>query len=143
MIPSILGTSFAIYSEIPTSVSMIRSIVPSCVVVGGAVPSRTWLGGSRLSVSVFVEIEDVLLPEGTLSAGVDEVWADASVSGFETDGPRVSSILARFAEGAESASSLRSRSRMRGEADMRVVAKRLWHPRFCMRKEIRFAVILS
>ena len=52
MIPLIFGTPFAIYSEMPTSVSMRRMIAPFSSCKGGGVPSREWLGGRIVSFVV-------------------------------------------------------------------------------------------
>ena len=45
MMPLIFGTSRAMYSDIPTSVSNILYIDPSGASEGAEVPRRTWLGG--------------------------------------------------------------------------------------------------
>jgi len=52
MIPLIFGTSFEIYSEMPTSLSIRRIIAPFSSCRGGAVPSREWLGGRMVSFVV-------------------------------------------------------------------------------------------
>ena len=53
MMPSTFGTSNPMYSDIPTSVSMICCIEPSGPYTAGFVLNNAWLGGSRFSSSSF------------------------------------------------------------------------------------------
>lgn len=82
MIPSIFGKSFPTYSEMPTSVSIIRSVSPSRVGTGR--PSNAWLGGRMLSSS----------------SCVSSIFAGTEASVIATSWVVSSSTLALFGEGA-------------------------------------------
>lgn len=71
MIPFILGTFLAMYSEMPTSDSIRRIIAPLSSCKGGAVPSREWLGGRIVSFGA-----SVAESEGTIGKVADKSSAD-------------------------------------------------------------------
>lgn len=87
MIPPNFGTCLAIYSEMPTSVSIRRMIEPLSSCKGGAVPRREWLGGR------IVASDATLASEGA----IDKVTED---SGADFDSSTMSSTFRRFDGGA-------------------------------------------
>ena len=100
IIPSMLGTSRPTYSDIPTSLSKMRNMYPS--EVGGGMPRRTWLGGSRFWTS----------PDFSLTRSM----ASLLPSTVNTE----SSTLVRLGERSSSVSSC---SRARVEDDIEIVTK--------------------
>ena len=108
MMPLIFGTPFAIYSEMPTSVSMRRMIAPFSSCRGGAVPSREWLGGRIVSfVALWAE------SEGGVGKVADK--SDAEPGVFSSSA--VSSTFNLFNGGASDVLSKGPSLRERGEVE--------------------------
>ena len=109
IIPLIFGTSFAIYSEMPTSVSMRRMIAPFSSCKGGGVPSREWLGGRIISFVVRI----------AESGGRSGKVADEADAGPWVFGSSVSVVLStfNFFNGGVPDESSKDSSRGRGEVD--------------------------